>query len=614
MTVQRPSQRRGIAPIIASSLVILWVLVACTDRSDGAPTASTFADLGTPDTSLTADPYAPGTTSNRIMALNAVCTVPDPAIDKSFSPREFSIRPLVTEIHAGLTKIVEGTETTAEPYLAETMVVRDGGRTYEFRLRQNLKFSDGSHLTARDFKWSWERAVRLSVEGGLAQAIFGNVVGASEIINGDASELSGVDAVDDRTLTISLTAPATHFPMLLALPTASVLKESNVSSWPLRWDNRATVDLLWPRYDELYYARSGYSDFSNDNLPVGAGPFKLSSYKFFNLNAPCAIVRNDHFHGARPNLDAVVISMDPDSVSWVDQGSRVDSYDFFRSGMIDYMLVPSSEEYAPDVHELVDYTSARVETVTYSPFTMFLAFDSSTPPFDDVHFRRALVHISDMDEVFELPVNWQPLLIPPRLSPNALSATPLSQDTQLAHDEISKSQYSEDIAEFELTYFYDEIDIHIDRMRRLFKIWEDEFGLRTEVILAISDEDAESHARSNPNRIPIRRVNLRPAYPDPYSVFSLFQQSGDGQASDNELDAMLFKARTEADRAVRREMMAQAEQHMLDHALVLPLLVDWEDVPLVVQPWVHNFKWKRFTSSVFHDIWFDDTAPERRIP
>ena len=53
---------------------------------------------------------------------------------------------------------------------------------------------------------------------------------------------------------------------------------------------------------------------------------------------------------------------------------------------------------------------------------------------------------------------------------------------------------------------------------------------------------------------------------------------------------------------------------MLDQALVLPLLVDWEDVPLAVQPWVRNFKWKRFAGSTFHEIWFDDTAPERRIP
>lgn len=327
-----PLQRPGIVPLIASSLVILCVLIACSDRADDTPTTSTVADIGTPYTSLTSDPYAPGTTSKRIMALNAVCTVPDPAIDKSFSRRDFSIRPLVTEIHAGLTKIVEGTETTAEPYLAESMVVRDGGLTYEFRLRQNLRFSDGSPLTASDFKWSWERALRLSVEGSMARAIFGDVVGASAVISGDASELRGVDAIDDRTLTISLITPPTHFPMLLALPAASVLKESNVSSWPLRWDNGPTVDPLWPRYDELYYARSGYSDFSNDNLPVGAGPFKLSSYKFFNLNAPCAIVRNDHFHGARPNLDAVVISMPADSVSLVDQGSRIDSYDFSEMG------------------------------------------------------------------------------------------------------------------------------------------------------------------------------------------------------------------------------------------------------------------------------------------
>ena len=39
------------------------------------------------------------------------------------------------------------------------------GLEYEFVLRNDLKFSDGSALTSGDFKWSWERALKKSIGG-----------------------------------------------------------------------------------------------------------------------------------------------------------------------------------------------------------------------------------------------------------------------------------------------------------------------------------------------------------------------------------------------------------------------------------------------------------------
>ena len=87
-----------------------------------------------------------------LMFLRNFCMVPDPAMDASVSDRTLPFLPLVTEIHAGLTKIDETEGSRVEPDLAESWSVADGGSRYDFRLRDGLKFSDGSSLTASDVK------------------------------------------------------------------------------------------------------------------------------------------------------------------------------------------------------------------------------------------------------------------------------------------------------------------------------------------------------------------------------------------------------------------------------------------------------------------------------
>ena len=61
--------------------------------------------------------------------------------------------------------IVEGlvktsdTTTEIEPCLAESWDVSDDGKTYTFHVMEGLKFSDGSDVTAEDWKWTFERAM-----------------------------------------------------------------------------------------------------------------------------------------------------------------------------------------------------------------------------------------------------------------------------------------------------------------------------------------------------------------------------------------------------------------------------------------------------------------------
>ena len=81
--------------------------------------------------------------------------VPDPVFaDYGWSSE------LQYEIFAGLTTFTPDESNPVQLDMATSHTVSSGGSVHTFILRPGLKFSDGSPLTASDFKWSWERALR----------------------------------------------------------------------------------------------------------------------------------------------------------------------------------------------------------------------------------------------------------------------------------------------------------------------------------------------------------------------------------------------------------------------------------------------------------------------
>ncbi len=112
------------------------------------------------------------------------CPIHDPAIDSALGLFGIDDVPLVTEIHAGLTSLSDDANALVQLGLADSYGVLENGLLYEFVLRQDLKFSDGSPLTASDVKWSWERALKMSGTAGRARDVFGLIDGASAVIDG----------------------------------------------------------------------------------------------------------------------------------------------------------------------------------------------------------------------------------------------------------------------------------------------------------------------------------------------------------------------------------------------------------------------------------------------
>ena len=109
------------------------------------------------------------------------------------------------------------------PALAEGYKVSADGLTYTVTLKKDLKWSDGSALTANDFVYSWKRAVAPETAADY-EYMFSGFAGYAE---GDLA----VKAIDDNTLEFKLIAPCAYIEDLMAFPTFFPVKQSAVESY-----------------------------------------------------------------------------------------------------------------------------------------------------------------------------------------------------------------------------------------------------------------------------------------------------------------------------------------------------------------------------------------------
>lgn len=102
---------------------------------------------------------------------------------------------------------------------AEEAKVSEDGLTYDFKLREDSKWSNGDPVTAADYVYAWQRTVDPAT-GSQYAYLYAPVKNAQSIIDGkmDKGQL-GIEAVNDHELKITLETATPYFDYLLAFPT-----------------------------------------------------------------------------------------------------------------------------------------------------------------------------------------------------------------------------------------------------------------------------------------------------------------------------------------------------------------------------------------------------------
>jgi len=119
--------------------------------------------------------------------------------------------------------------------MAKSYTVSKDGKVYTFVLRDGLKFSDGTPITAADFVYSWQRGASNQLGSPYAY-LMDNVVNGKAITTGkvDKSKL-GVKAVDPMTLQVTLIDDDSDFLKKLTMPIFDVVSQKNIEKFKDAW-------------------------------------------------------------------------------------------------------------------------------------------------------------------------------------------------------------------------------------------------------------------------------------------------------------------------------------------------------------------------------------------
>jgi peptide/nickel transport system substrate-binding protein/oligopeptide transport system substrate-binding protein len=185
---------------------------------------------------------------------------------------------------------------------------------WTFKLNPADKFSDGSPVTAKDFVYAWNRIVNPNTKNTATGKVdpstinyhLSNVQGYDAVSSSKATTMTGVVAVDDLTLKVTLSKPFGDFDYVVSHPALAPVPEKYVT---------AGVDF------------NGKKVAYND-MPIGNGPFKLSEP--WKQGQYIKVVRSDNYYGTKPLLDGVnfKIFKDPDT-----------AYTEFEAGTMDFTQI-----------------------------------------------------------------------------------------------------------------------------------------------------------------------------------------------------------------------------------------------------------------------------------
>ena len=232
------------------------------------------------------------------------------------------------------------------------------GKTYTYKLKEGLKWSDGVPITAQHFWDSWERLLNPKTASGYAYFLF-DIEGAKEYSEGkilDPSTL-GFRVLDSRTFQVKLKKRATYF---ATIPAFTV-------TFPIRKDLIEKYGRLWTEPEKM----------------VVTGPFRLSAWKH---DASIEMVPNPHYRGARPKLEKVIAYIVKEDTTAISM---------FETGKIHYL----SRLPALEIDRLRKNPAYR--SLPYLR-GYYYGFNVTKPPFDDVRVRKAFAHAIDRAEITAL--------------------------------------------------------------------------------------------------------------------------------------------------------------------------------------------------------------------
>ncbi|WP_349515624.1 peptide ABC transporter substrate-binding protein [Leuconostoc suionicum] len=218
----------------------------------------------------------------------------------------------------------------AVPELAKSVKVSKDGLTYTATLRSDLKWSDGSKLTAKDFVYSWQRIVNPKTASQYAYLTSG-VKNADDIVAGKAKVSTLGVTSKGNVITFKLERPMPQFKYLLTFANFMPQKQSFVEKQGKKYGTTSAKQLY-------------------------SGPYKFEGWN--GTNNSFKLVKNDNYWDAKSvktkEIDYSVVKKAETAVQ------------LYKQGKLDRASISTPELYAAnksnkDTVKVPEATTAYIE-------------------------------------------------------------------------------------------------------------------------------------------------------------------------------------------------------------------------------------------------------------
>lgn len=457
----------------------------------------------------------------------------DPHLVSAFTDMQ-----VVLAFFEGLVAVDEETSRPV-PAAAERWEVSADGLTWTFHLRPDLRWSDGTPLTAATFRDSYIRALTPSLGSEYAYVLY-PIRGAAAFNSGEETDPAalGVSAPDAQTLVLTLEQPT---PML-----ASIL----------------TLPVGFPAPLHVIEQHGGLTDRSNrwtrPEHIVGNGPFRLTVWE---PQSQIRGERNPHFR------DAEKVSLN--GVAFYPFENAVSQEAAFRSGQLHLTSeVPLSK--------IKSYRAESPELIRIDPFVLtgFMRFNLTRPPLDDARVRRALAMTINRQALAEqvLQGGESPAdrLTPPNTGGYTAEAT-FGYDPARARQLLADAGFPGGEGFPSLEVMSRAREINQSLIEAIQQMWRRELGIEVKIAMKeqrvwLNDETQLNYDISNARWIG--------DYVEPYTFLELFlSYSGNNNTGwvNDRYDKILSRASAQSDEAARYGLYQQAERILIEEAPIAPI-------------------------------------------
>jgi oligopeptide transport system substrate-binding protein len=463
-------------------------------------------------------------------------------------------------IFSGLVRIDKNLKVV--PDLAEKWTVSPDGKTYTFYLRKNAKFHSGKPVTAADVKYSWERACSPALKAPKAVYFLNDIVGATDMIEGKATEISGIKVIDDYTLEATIDTPKQYFLQKLAQPIAYIVNRDNVA-----------------KGDKWY------------ETPDGTGPFMLLSWV---KDSQIILVRNEDFYEGPVKLKNIMFKIFAGLPMILYENGEID---IASVGLTDQERVLNTSD--PLNKQLLTGNAAELD---------YLGFNVTKPPFDDPKVRKAFALALDVNKLLEVSLKGRADraagYIPQSVPGYNSSLQPMPYDVNRAKQLIAESKYQsvDKLPAIKFAVIYGTSPLQ----QAIIGMWQQNLGVQVTVETVTEVKTWMDRLRNH--EFQVFTSGWRADYLDPQNFLEVLFQS---QSTENhfayantQIDELLAQAGIDNNEETRIEKYQDIEKQILEDLPAVPLFRN-DKIYVLVKPWVKGFTTLPLGVGQWRDIYIE---------